>query len=158
MYTHNPFMLVVIGVYVQGYQTRTGQQQVVRVQKDFTISAHLSEQEEQSTWEQESVFPDQATQERCLASRSTCTLDSACWPLIFDPHGQFEYYVNAMGYSDGDVASSTSHSPDVQEKGILLKLMNAYIHRLCTCTHNKCHCGCICNSSILDFPLLYDKN
>ena len=88
---------------------------MVRIQKDFTISAHLSEQEEQATWEQESVFPDQATQDRCLASRSTCTLDSAFWPLLFDPHGHFEYYVNAMGYSDVNVAA---HNPDAQEKGM----------------------------------------
>ena len=81
---------------MQAHQSYSSQQQVVRIQKDFSVSDHLSEKEEQSFWKQESIFPDQTSMERCLAARSTCTNGDAQWPFIFDPHQQFEKYLSAL--------------------------------------------------------------
>ena len=90
----------------------SGRQQVVRIQKDFSLSGHLSVKEEQSYWQQESIFPDQITMERCLGSRSSCTQGCTLWPLVFDPHGHFEKYLKAMSFtSPAQTESSMSVSP-----------------------------------------------
>ena len=81
---------------LQSQQTFSSQQQVVKIQKDFSLSSHLSEKEELSYWKQESVFPDKVSLERCLAARSACTNGDTQWPFVFDPHQQFEKYISSM--------------------------------------------------------------
>lgn len=82
---------------MQGHQSYSSQKhQVVKIQRDFSVSAHLSEKEELSHWRQESVFPDQTSLERCLAARLACNSRDNHWPFIFDPHQQFEGYFSAL--------------------------------------------------------------
>ena len=81
---------------MQGYQVHAGQQQVVRIQKDFSVAAHLSEKAERAVWEPEDVFPDQALLDRCLSIRHYSRAGSSSWPLIFDPFSQFKSYLTAL--------------------------------------------------------------
>lgn len=80
---------------------------MVKIQKDFSLSGHLSEKDERFYWKQESVFPDQVSLERCLVARSACVHGDTQWPLIFDPHGQFEKYLSALKYNN-TTANTTS--------------------------------------------------
>lgn len=80
---------------MQGYGAFSGRQQLVRIQKDFTLASHLSEKEERSIWTQENVFPEDSILDRFLACRAFCTLRSASWPLVFDPYNQLEKYLRA---------------------------------------------------------------
>lgn len=75
----------------------SSQQQVVRIQKDFSVQDILSTEEEKMLWQQQSVFPDQITMDRCLAARA-CVRDgsSSSWPLIFDPNSQFQRFFIAL--------------------------------------------------------------
>ena len=85
---------------MQGHHSYSSQHhhQVVKIQRDFSVSVHLSEKEERSHWRQESVFPDQTSLERCLAARSACSSRENRWPFIFDPHQQFESYLSALNF------------------------------------------------------------
>lgn len=78
-----------------------GQQQVVRIQKDFSVAAHLSEKAERSVWEPEDIFPDQAVLDRCLSIRHYCRVGGSSWPLIFDPFCHFKGYLAAMEEQSG---------------------------------------------------------
>ena len=83
-------------LYFQVHQNYSSQQQVIKIQRDFSLSSHLSEKDEQSYWMQESVFPDKISLDRCLAARSACISGDAQWPCIFDPHQQYQRYLLAM--------------------------------------------------------------
>lgn len=83
-------------ISLQGHQSYSSQQQVIKIQRDFSLSSHLSEKDERSCWMQESVFPDKISLERCLAARSACISGDAQWPCIFDPHQQYEKYLLAL--------------------------------------------------------------
>ena len=72
------------------------QQQVVRIEKKFSLQELLSSPDERSLWEQESVFPDQTMLERCLAVRACCIHGTTHWPLVFDPNNQFCKYLQAV--------------------------------------------------------------
>lgn len=82
----------------QGYpRGLSSQQPNVRIQKDFSVSSILSTKEERSLWQQQSVFPDQITMDRCLAARACCKHgSSSSWPVIFDPNSHFERYFVAL--------------------------------------------------------------
>ena len=82
----------------QGYpHGLSSKQPNVRIQKDFSVSSILSTKEERSLWQQQSVFPDQITMDRCLAARACCQHGSASsWPVIFDPNSHFERYFIAL--------------------------------------------------------------
>lgn len=103
---HGMYMYIIM----QGHQSYSNQQQhqVVKIQRDFSVSTHLSEKEERSHWRQESVFPDQTSLERCLAARSACSSRDNRWPFIFDPHQQFESYLSALNFK----AASNSGSKE----------------------------------------------
>ena len=96
-------------VRMQGHQSYSGQQhhQVMKIQRDFSVSSHLSEKEERCHWRQESVFPDQTSLERCLAARSACSSRENRWPFVFDPHQQFEGYLSALSFKTAKHTSST---------------------------------------------------
>ena len=85
------------GLQASEHHGLSSQQQVVRIQKDFSVRDVLSTEEERMLWQQQSVFPDQITMDRCLAARACCRHDSSSsWPLIFDPNGQFQQYFIAL--------------------------------------------------------------
>ena len=83
------------------HQGMTGQQQqVVRIERKFSLQELLSSRDERTLWQQESVFPDQTTLERCLAVHTCCTHGSTHWPLVFDPNNQFCKYLQAVEARD----------------------------------------------------------
>lgn len=98
---------VLYSVHMQGHQSYSSQHhhQVVKIQRDFSVSSHLSGKEERCHWRQESVFPDQTSLERCLAARSACSSQENRWPFVFDPHQQFEGYLSVLSFK---MATNTS--------------------------------------------------
>ena len=80
----------------QPHHGLSSQQQVVRIQKDFSSQNVLSSKDERAHWQQESIFPDHTTLERCLAARACCNHGTSHWPLIFDPNRQFQRYLEAL--------------------------------------------------------------
>ncbi len=82
--------------FSQPHHGLSGQHQVVRIQKDFSVESVLASRDEQSRWQQESVFPDEMTLQRCLAARASCYHGATQWPLIFDPNDQFLTYLCAI--------------------------------------------------------------
>lgn len=102
-----------------------GQRQVVRIQKDFSLTTHLSDKEERSIWQQESAFPDGSIMERCLSSRAFCSFSTTSWPLLFDPYAQFEAYLRMLQVlclTNRSQSSSSSESGVTHE--LLLMLVN----------------------------------
>lgn len=79
----------------QPHHRLAGQQQVLKIESSFAVQNTLSTKDERSVWEQNSIFPDECTMERCLAARSCCT-EGDSWPLIIDPHSQFCNYFEAL--------------------------------------------------------------
>ena len=69
---------------------------MVKVQKDFSLAYHFSDQDERYLWEQESSFPDSTIMDRTLCARIFNQSISSAWPLIFDPYRQFESYLRAL--------------------------------------------------------------
>lgn len=98
----------IYSIHMQGHQSYSSQQhhQVVKIQRDFSVSSHLSVKEERCHWRQESVFPDQTSLERCLAAQSACSSRENRWPFVFDPHQQFEGYLSALSFKTATNTSS----------------------------------------------------
>ena len=94
-----------------GYQAHSGQQQVVRIQKDFSLAIHLSNKAEQSLWEQEGIFPDNTILDRCLSTRLYCRAGTYSWPLIFDPHGHFTNYLEVIDEHSHKACPSDIETP-----------------------------------------------
>ncbi len=108
---------------MQGYKVHGGQQQVVRIQKDFTVAAHFSEKAERSLWEQESTFPDQILLDRCLCTRFYCRAGSCSWPLVFDQYSQFKGYLEAL-----EKQSITASQLESTRLNMLNKCIVAYMY------------------------------
>lgn len=91
----------------QAYHSLSGgQQQVVRIERNFVVQNVLSDREERFLWQQEATFPDEVTLERCLAARTSCRDGSHQWPLVADPHEQFWKYLRAIEHKEYHDATS----------------------------------------------------
>lgn len=79
---------------------------MVKVQKEFSLTYHLSNENERYQWEQENSFPDATILDRSLCARVFSEYTSSGWPLVFDPYRQFDGYVRAFNLSQKNQAKS----------------------------------------------------
>ena len=114
LYCHGGIPFGSLSLPVEDKHQANSHQQVVRVNREFSVCEVFSSQEERLYWRKERIFFDSTMQETVLAARACLHLASSRWPLVFDPHKKFCQLLKAVEEGRPDTAMGGNKHDQVE--------------------------------------------